>query len=60
MSNNDEATFDDVQIHVAAIAYYLYRLAGCPFGDNLPGYQAWMQVSLLEPFQQLSEQASDE
>lgn len=50
---------EDVQVHVAALAYYLYRLAGCPFGANLSGYQAWLEISLLEPFERLSEAADE-
>jgi Protein of unknown function (DUF2934) len=31
-------------IHIAAIAYYLYRQAGCPLGDNVPGLDAWIDI----------------
>lgn len=32
----------DVQI--VSIYYYLYRLAGCPMGDNLSGLTAWISI----------------
>jgi hypothetical protein len=57
MPDDDDATLEDVQVHVAALGYYLYRLAGCPLGDSLSGYQAWLQISTIEPFNQLSEAA---
>lgn len=49
--------FDDVQMATAAIAYYLYRQAGCPLGDSLSGLNAWLKLNVLEPFNQLTEKA---
>ncbi|HEY9657693.1 MAG TPA: hypothetical protein V6C65_04450 [Allocoleopsis sp.] len=52
--------FEDIQTHVAAIAYYLYRLAGCPFGNTLAGYEAWIKIALIEPFDQLCERSFEQ
>jgi hypothetical protein len=29
---------DDIKVSVAAIGYYLYRQANCPYGDNFAGF----------------------
>lgn len=33
---------DELQTAVAAIGYYLYRQAGCPYGNTDTGLQGWM------------------
>lgn len=38
----------ETTIAVAAISYYLYRLAGCPFGDTPSGLNAWNSVQIKE------------
>lgn len=48
--------FDDVQTGLAAICYYLYRTAGCPYGDNLSGFEMWMQANVRGPWRKLAEQ----
>lgn len=55
--SDEQANLEDTQIATAGLAYYLYRLAGCPFGNTLSGYQAWMEVNVFEPFHDLCEQA---
>ena len=45
----------DLNTSVVAIAYYLYRQAGCPLGDNVAGLDAWHRASIIEPFRQLAE-----
>lgn len=45
--------FDDVQTGLAALCYYHYRQAGCPYGDNLPGLEMWIQTNLREPWKKL-------
>lgn len=35
---------DDIKVSVAAIGYYLYRQAGCPYGDSLSGFTAWLDI----------------
>ena len=35
---------DDIKVSVAAIGYYLYRQAGCPYGDNFAGFSAWLEM----------------
>lgn len=46
---------DELKVYVAALYYYLYRQAGCPFGDNLSGYDAWIETSVTQPFNLLCE-----
>lgn len=40
---NNPEEFDDVQISVAALNYYLYRSVGTPLGDNISGLNAWVR-----------------
>jgi hypothetical protein len=37
-------SIDDLNIAVCAIAYYLYRLAGCPYGETEQGYVIWLDI----------------
>jgi hypothetical protein len=39
---NDE--IDNLNVSVAAIAYYLYRQALCPCGDTLTGFTMWLDM----------------
>ena len=45
--------FDDAQIATAGLAYYLYRQAGCPFGDSLGGLNAWLRANVTGPFEEV-------
>lgn len=40
---------------LVSLLYYLYRQAGCPFGDTLTGLDAWIKLSIEAPFEQLSD-----
>ena len=42
MSTSD--SIDDLNVSVAAFGYYLYRQSGCPFGDSLSGFTAWIDI----------------
>lgn len=46
-----EENIENLETHVAAIYYYLYRQAGCPFGDSLSGYDAWIEAQVKQPFE---------
>jgi hypothetical protein len=37
-------SIDDLNVSTAAFGYYLYRQAGCPFGDTLSGFTAWVDI----------------
>ena len=50
-----EQEFDDVQTALAALCYYHYRQAGCPFGGSLTGLEAWIQSNVRAPFCRLVE-----
>jgi hypothetical protein len=41
----------DLQTSVVAIAYYCYKQAGCPLGDNLAGFDAWHRANVVAPFE---------
>lgn len=60
MDEEFDADLEDVGVATAALAYYLYRVAGCPFGDNLSGYEAWLQANILEPFESAINAESDD
>ncbi len=45
----------DLQATLTAILYYLYRQAGCPYGDSLSGLTAWKRVNLDAPFNELAQ-----
>ena len=47
-------SIDSLNVSVASIAYYLYRLAGCPYGDSISGWTAWLDVQ-KEVFEKLVE-----
>ena len=51
--------FDDVQTGLATALYYLYRLAGCPLGDSLSGFNAWIELQRDE-FSKFSDRCDDE
>lgn len=55
-----EMDSDEVMTYIAGIAYYLYRQAGCPYGNNLSGYQTWVEQEITVPFNKLSELQDDE
>ena len=40
----DQVRFDDLEMSVASLAYCLYRLAGCPYGDTVSGLTAWIDI----------------
>lgn len=58
MAIKDE-DFDDARVVIAALAYYFYRLAGCPMGESLSGFQAWLNINILKPFEDLKNVNSD-
>jgi len=41
---SDECDFDDLKVSIASFGYYLYRVAGCPYGDSLAGFTAWIDI----------------
>jgi hypothetical protein len=41
----------ELSVDIVAVGYYLYRQNGCPFGDNLEGFQKWYQSNIFLPFQ---------
>jgi hypothetical protein len=45
---------DDIKVAVTAIAYYLYRQANCPYGDNISGLTAWLDIQ-KEAFEKLAD-----
>jgi hypothetical protein len=45
---------DDIKVSVASISYYMYRLANCPYGDNLIGLNAWLDIQ-KEAFEKLAD-----
>lgn len=34
-----------------ATSYYLYRQAGCPFGDSSTGFHLWLNTNIKQPFE---------
>lgn len=52
-------SIDDLNVSVAALGYYLYRQAGCPYGDNLSGLTAWIDIQKTA-FEQLADSTPDE
>lgn len=49
----DEEDFENTKVATAAIAYYLYRLAGYPMGNSFNGFTAWLDINVLKPFEEL-------
>jgi len=41
---SDECDFDDLKVSIASFGYYLYRVAGCPYGDSLAGLTVWIDI----------------
>jgi hypothetical protein len=35
---------DDIKVNTASVAYFLYRSCECPYGDNLSGFTAWLEI----------------
>ena len=35
---------NNLKVSVASLAYYLYRLAGYPYGDTVSGLTAWIDI----------------
>lgn len=48
-----------IDVHVAAIYYYLYRQAGCPLGNNISGYAAWVEL-VADSFATLEDEIVEE
>lgn len=42
--NSDNRMASDSETLMVALAYYQYKLADCPFGDNLTGLAAWVRI----------------
>lgn len=47
----------DVHVDVVAIAYYLYRQAGCPHGDTVTGFDSWYKVNVIGEFKKFGQRA---
>jgi len=43
---NGQEVVDDLTVAVAALAYYVYKGAGCPYGDNLQGLHIWIGIQI--------------
>jgi hypothetical protein len=50
---------DDIKVSVAAIGYYLYRQAGCPYGDSLSGFTAWLDTQ-KQAFEKLADPTGED
>jgi hypothetical protein len=50
---------DDIKVAVTAIAYYLYRLNQCPYGDSLSGLTAWLDIQ-KENFEKLADPTGED
>ncbi len=50
---------ENLEVYVAAIYYYLYRQAGCPFGNSLTGYDAWMDAQVKKPWEAFAEKCGE-
>jgi hypothetical protein len=35
---------NNLEVSVASLAYCLYRLAGCPYGDTVSGLTVWIDI----------------
>lgn len=46
------ADLNDLETSLNSLVYYLYRLAGCPYGSTFAGLMAWVDTSIAEPFEQ--------
>jgi len=55
----DEIRFDDLEMSSAALAYYQYRLAGCPYGDTVSGLTVWIDIQ-KETFAALAHPGGEE
>lgn len=53
--DEDLATDEDRNVAIVSLCYFLYRAAGCPFGDSLSGLDAWRNINMVQPFNELSE-----
>ena len=39
-----EDSIDSLNISVVSLCYYLYRQAGCPYGDSQQGLSIWVDL----------------
>ena len=50
-----EDAAEELSVHIVAIAYYIYRHAGCPMGEGLDAFNLWANVNLWAPFEAIAE-----
>lgn len=41
----------ELNTDVVAIAYYIYRMSGCPHGDTVAGFASWYKISIAGSFE---------
>ena len=41
-------SIDSLNISVISLFYYLYRQAGCPYGDSQQGLSVWIDMQKLQ------------
>jgi hypothetical protein len=48
--NLNATNIQATDFQITALMYYQYRLAGCPYGDNLAGIAAWNEIMVYKPY----------
>lgn len=44
---------DKLRTIANSIAYHLYKMAGCPYGDDSAGLEAWIMLNLVEAYEEM-------
>ncbi|MFA9202113.1 MAG: hypothetical protein ACEQSC_01010 [Candidatus Nanopelagicaceae bacterium] len=44
LENQNESRIKHIERSIMMLDYYLYRIAGCPYGDNLSGMTMWRNI----------------
>lgn len=52
-------SIDDLNLSVAALYYYQYRIVGCPYGDSMSGLTAWIDIQ-KEAFEKLADPTGED
>jgi hypothetical protein len=49
--SNMNKQISELNTDVVAIAYYIYRMSGCPHGDTVAGFASWYKISIAGGFE---------
>ena len=41
-------SIDSLNINAMSLYYFLYRQAGCPYGDTQQGLSAWIDIQVMK------------